>query len=158
MRPFLVLTIAWLVAFTPGCGRSSEAPVDASVRWVVTFHTLSGETRTASLAVADTQRARERGLMGRRTLPPDGGEVFVFPDTTDDGFWMKNTPIPLSIAFWGEDGRVVDILQMTPCTLGSCPLYRSREPYTHALEMNAGWFSDHGVRIGDEVEHTVIAG
>jgi uncharacterized protein len=102
------------------------------------------------LPVADTDAARERGLMGRTSLPPDGGMVFRFPSETDAAFWMKDTSIPLSVAFIG-DRRIVDILDMAPCGDDGCPLYRSAASYRTAIEMHAGWFSAHGIRIGDDV-------
>jgi uncharacterized membrane protein (UPF0127 family) len=104
------------------------------------------------LPVADTDEERERGLMGRRSLPPDGGMVFRFPATTDETFWMKNTLVPLSIAFVAEDRRVVDILDMAPCPGEPCPRYGADASYRTAIEMHAGWFAAHGVRIGDEVD------
>lgn len=95
--------------------------------------------------------------MGRSTLTPDAGMVFVFDEKTDEPFWMKDTLIPLSIAFWGDDGRVTDILDMQPCDADPCPTYTPRTPYTRALEMNLGWFDRQGIRIGDPVD-LVLAG
>jgi uncharacterized membrane protein (UPF0127 family) len=92
------------------------------------------------------------GLMGRTSLARNSGEVFVFDGPVRAGFWMKDTRIPLSIAFWDASGRIVDVKEMVPCTSDPCPVYRSRAPYTQALEMNAGWFDQHGVTIGDTVE------
>ena len=79
-----------------------------------TFRTATGVVRVDRLPVADTDEERQRGLMGRGSLPPDGGMVFRFPETTDETFWMKDTLIPLSIAFIADDRRVVDILDMAP--------------------------------------------
>ena len=93
--------------------------------------------------------------MGVEALDEDGGMVFVFDGEQDGSFWMKDTLIPLSIAFWGEDGRLLDILEMEPCTADPCPTYSARAPYTHALEMNAHWFDDRGIEIGDRVELTI---
>ncbi len=90
--------------------------------------------------------------MGVKELGPDTGMAFLLDAPSDTSFWMKNTLIPLSVAFWDDDGRVLDILEMTPCTTDSCPTYTPRAPYTTALEMNAGWFRRHGVQIGDPVE------
>lgn len=107
--------------------------------------------RTATLPVADSPEARAHGLMGVRSLPADAGMLFVFDAPTTATFWMQDTLIPLSIAFLA-DGRVVDILEMSPCTQDPCPTYASSAPYTQAVEMNAGWFGRHGVRIGDPVD------
>ncbi len=62
---------------------------------------------------------------------------------------MKDTLIPLSIAFVGQDGRIVTLANMAPCRTDPCPTYSSREPYTLAVEANQGWFRDHGIHEGD---------
>jgi uncharacterized membrane protein (UPF0127 family) len=120
-----------------------------------TFSTDNGDVQTSALEVADNDQERTRGLMERTELPADGGMVFVFPGGTSGPFWMKNTLIPLSIAFWNDEGTVLDILEMVPCEAESCPLYSPGITYTHALEMNAGWFADNGIEIGDRVELVV---
>jgi hypothetical protein len=110
------------------------------------------EVVTGRLEVADTVAEQQRGLMGRTTLPADGGMLFVFDEPTTTGFWMKDTVIPLSIAFVGARGRVVDTFEMTPCRADPCEVYRPTGEYTEALEMRAGWFADHGIEAGTEVE------
>jgi uncharacterized membrane protein (UPF0127 family) len=120
-----------------------------------TFFTHQKEVRTDALNVADSREERRVGLMGVESLDKDGGMVFVFDREQDGSFWMKDTLIPLSIAFWGEDRRLLDILEMDPCTADPCPTYSARAPYTHALEMNAHWFDDRGIEIGDRVELTI---
>jgi uncharacterized protein len=119
------------------------------------FETDKTSVRTNFLEVADTDAERRRGLMGRTSMEPDSGMVFVFDGEEDGAFWMKDTLIPLSIAFWSDDDRLVDILEMEPCEADPCPTYPARAPFTHALEMNAGWFDDHGIEIGDRVELTI---
>ena len=146
--------LAILATLLPACHRGGA---DALAVGVATFHTASGDVRTGTLSVAITEAERKRGLMGRTTLDENWGEVFVFDGTVQVPFWMKDTPIPLSIAFWNAGGSVVDIRDMRPCTADPCPLYRSRAPYTHALEMNVGWFASHGVKIGDTVELSVTS-
>lgn len=116
------------------------------------FTTDRADVRTGSLFVADSSEERARGLMGVDHLAADGGMVFVFDGEEAGSFWMKDTLIPLSIGFWGADGRLVDILEMEPCTADPCPRYAPRAPYTHALEMNAHWYQDRGIEIGDRVE------
>ena len=90
--------------------------------------------------------------MGRASLPPNAGMMFRFPEPTDAGFWMKDTLLPLSIAFWDVDGRIVAILDMEPCTADPCPVHRPGATYDTALEMRRGWFDEHGIEIGDRVE------
>ena len=90
--------------------------------------------------------------MGRRVLPPDAGMAFLFDEPTRNWFWMKNTFIPLSIAFWDDSGRIVEIFDMTPCPRPPCRLYLPGRPYIGAVEVNRGFFRSHGVQVGDRVE------
>lgn len=102
-----------------------------------------------TVEVADESSERERGLMGRDSLPDDHGMLFVYGQEATRSFWMRNTRIPLSIAFLDRRGHVVDIQQMDP---ESDSLYTSRQPAMYALEMDRGWFREHGVAVGDRVE------
>jgi uncharacterized protein len=146
------LALALMVLATACVRSGSSTSPSGHLIARTTFHTSAGDVRTSFLSVADTEAERQRGLMNRTSLARDGGEVFVFDGPVQDAFWMKDTLIPLSIAFWDASGRIVDLKEMTPCRSDPCPLYRPRAPYTHALEMNAGWFDEHGVTIGDTVE------
>lgn len=112
--------------------------------------TRSG-TATLDVEFAAEGRARTIGLMGRSRLDPDAGMVFLFDGPRTSGFWMKDTLIPLSIAFWDQSGRILRILHMTPCRADPCPLYNPGVPYVGAVETNLGWFADHGVQRGDPV-------
>jgi uncharacterized membrane protein (UPF0127 family) len=102
--------------------------------------------------IAETTEARRRGLMGVRNLEPDAGMAFLFPEPVDPGFWMKGTLIPLAIAFWNSDGRIVDIQEMTPCRNDPCPFHSPGAPVVGAVEANRGFFEANGVRPGDPVE------
>jgi uncharacterized membrane protein (UPF0127 family) len=108
-----------------------------------------GDEVTVHVEVADTQAERARGLMGRRELQDDAGMVFVFPTDSTSAFWMKDTLIPLSIAFYDERGTIVRILDMEPCTRDPCALYDPEASYRGALEVNRGAFEGWGVREGD---------
>ena len=108
-----------------------------------------GDDVTVHVEVADTQAERARGLMGRRELPDDTGMVFDFPTDSTSAFWMKDTLIPLSIAFYDERGTIVRILEMEPCTRDPCVLYDPEASYRGALEVNRGAFERWGVREGD---------
>ena len=88
------------------------------------------------------------GLMNRDALGSDDGMLFIFPQEQILSFWMKNTLIPLSIAFIKIDGRIVQINSMKPYSLDS---HFSHEKVKYALEMNDGWFTKHGVDVGDLV-------
>ncbi len=87
--------------------------------------------------------------MGREKLLADHGMLFVFPGETTTCFWMRNTPLPLSIAFINAEGRIVNIADMQPMTETShCPL----APIVYALEMQQGWFKDNGIKPGEQVQ------
>lgn len=98
--------------------------------------------------VANHMATRTTGLMFRRQMDPDNGMLFVFPDIDQRYFWMKNTLIPLSIAFIDEKGTILNILEMPPETEQTFP---SKGPAKFALEMNAGWFTKAGVKEGEKV-------
>ena len=98
--------------------------------------------------IADTPERRRRGLMFRKSLPPNRGMLFIFPEEDYHGFWMKNTGIPLSIAFISRDGRIRQIEVMEPM---SEEIHSSRFPVKYALEVNRGWFSQFGIRAGHVV-------
>ena len=102
------------------------------------FHRIEAE-------VAATPADRAQGLMHRRALAPNQGMIFVFPATATHCFWMRNTPLPLSIAFLDEQGRIINIDEMKPLSEDNhCP----QRPARFALEMNAGWFAAKGLKAG----------
>jgi uncharacterized membrane protein (UPF0127 family) len=101
--------------------------------------------------LADTQQRRLQGLMGRRSLPADAGMVFLFFSPTHAPFYMKDTTIPLSIAFFDASGKIIEIDNMDPCRSAPCPLYRPPDPYRGALEVNQGAFARWHVTVGDRV-------
>ena len=92
--------------------------------------------------------------MGVTTLGADDGMAFVWGEPTAGSFWMKDTLIPLSIAFVDENGRIVTILEMTPCAAEPCDTYEASAPYTMAIEANAGWFDALSIELGDTAEFT----
>jgi len=98
--------------------------------------------------IADTPEERAEGLMFRSSLPEDHGMLFVFPEPRPLGFWMKNTSIPLSIAYIDDDGTVLEIHDMEPHSLKSV---RSRQPAGYALEVNQGTFDRLGIAPGDRL-------
>lgn len=98
--------------------------------------------------VAATQASREHGLMGRKMLPPNHGMLFVFDHAAAQCFWMKNTPLALSIAFITTHGMVLSIAKMQPYTKTvHCP----PGPILYALEMQQGWFGHANIKPGDMV-------
>ena len=131
-----------------GCGGDDGA---SGPRAVVSH---GDEATTIAVELADTPAAREQGLMGRTSLPADAGMVFVYPEDHAGPFWMKDTLIPLSIAFYAADGRILRILDMQPCEADPCPLYDPEVPYRGALEVNEGAFADWGITEGDRLRIT----
>jgi len=98
------------------------------------------------LELAVTAEQQSRGLMFRPSLPEDQGMLFKFNQRTNGAFWMRNTLIPLSIAYIEDDGTVLDIQDMQPQS--DDPHYPAR-PYWYALEVNQGWFDRNGVAPGN---------
>lgn len=98
--------------------------------------------------VARTPAERATGLMGRKHLDKEEGMLFIFEEEGYHSFWMKDTLIPLSIAFIDREGRIVQITDMKPLTLTSHP---PPKPILYALEMNQGWFSKNRIKAGDVV-------
>jgi len=99
--------------------------------------------------IADEPSEHSRGLMFRESLAENAGMLFIYPSERTLAFWMKNTLLPLDIAYADREGRIVDIQQMEPQTLDTHP---SAAPAQYALEMNQGWFEANGVRVGDRIE------
>ena len=95
--------------------------------------------------VAATPEQRATGLMWRREMPQHEGMLFVFEQPSQQCFWMKNTLLPLSIAFVEDDGTIVNIDEMKPQTLDS---HCSTKPVRYVLEMNQGWFARKGLKPG----------
>jgi uncharacterized protein len=108
--------------------------------------TLGIHVITAELAT--TPQSRMIGLMMRERLAPNHGMVFVFEDKSQHCFWIRNTLIPLSIAFIEDDGTIVSIADMSPKSEAStCPPRAVR----YALEMDQGWFAKRGVSAGNKI-------
>jgi len=123
----------------PGSGALPEP----GMAWVI----FGGDTVRAE--VADSQEERERGLMNRTSLGEDEGMLFVFQDEEVRSFWMRNTYVPLDIAFLDSALEVVDIQQMEPETE---EFYESARPAMFAVEVAQGWMVAHGVEVGDQAE------
>ena len=113
-----------------------------TVQLSIKGHSLVAETAT-------TTATRTVGLMHRFSLKPDHGMLFVFDAPQPLAFWMKNTFVPLSIAFLGADGSILNIEDMTPQTEATHP---SRGLALYALEMKKGWFAQYAIVAGDRVD------
>jgi uncharacterized membrane protein (UPF0127 family) len=107
------------------------------------------------IELADTPSKREYGLMNRKYLPKNQGMLFKFPNPTLASFWMKNTYIPLDIAFLDDHGSVLQIESMSP--LNTKAIYSNRS-CRYALEVNKGWFAENGITVGSRVGGEGIRG
>ena len=132
-----MLLLVIISLFTGACSASSLPTVELEVK---------GRVFTAE--VADSSDERSVGLMNRKSLPGNHGMLFVFESDSQVSFWMKNTQIPLSIAFISSDGTIRQIEDMEPGSLASTV---SRRNVRYALEMNRGWFEENGVGPGDVI-------
>jgi uncharacterized protein len=139
-------TIA-LLALLAGCSNPSEATSSEATLRIDT----GWQDVEVRVEVADTLVERARGLMGRTALDEDAGMVFLTSWPSETPFWMKNTLIPLSVAFWDQERRIFRIHDMEPCREEPCPLYEPGAPWIGALEVNQGFFEEHGVEVGDRV-------
>lgn len=131
-----MLPILFLFISSSGC--SSAFTEEMEVRVI----TVGGVDVEAEIAA--TPSTRERGLMYRKSLSKDSGMLFVFPRTSRQAFWMKNTFIPLDVGFFDQQGFLTEVIPME--TDNGKTIYRSAEPARYALEMNQGWFKAHRLK------------
>ena len=121
------------------CAWAQDAPQHLpAIRLSVGMHVIRAE-------VAQTPEQRSIGLMFRKTLGTNDGMLFSFEQPGVQCFWMKNTLLPLSVAFIADDGRVVNVENMKPQTLDS---HCSTQPVRFVLEMNDGWYARRGIGAG----------
>jgi uncharacterized membrane protein (UPF0127 family) len=128
------------VAPTPTAGQARLNVTPARIR------KANGEVVNMSIEVARTNEEQGTGLMGRPSLPADSGMLFVFKSVGRVSFWMKDTPLPLSIAFIAADGKIVDIQDMQPF---SEQTVSPRQDHLYALEVTQGYFNQKGIKLGD---------
>jgi uncharacterized membrane protein (UPF0127 family) len=141
---FLLSPLRLKAQASPGCD-ASQPPY--GVVQIDTFPRVD-------LELAQTPEQREFGLMNREWMPPDNGMLFVYQNESHEAYWMYHTLLPLSIAFVDRDGTIVDIKDMprlsNPDDAAEAArfVYPSVAPYWYALEVNQGWFFEHGVGVG----------
>jgi uncharacterized membrane protein (UPF0127 family) len=133
--------LALIVAMTAGAA-AQGVPQDLPVI------TLQAGINNIRAMVAITPDQRQTGLMFRREMAQHEGMLFVFDEPSMQCFWMKNTLLPLSIAFLADNGSVVNVDEMKPQTLDS---HCSTRPVRFVLEMNQGWFTKRGIKPGSKV-------
>jgi uncharacterized protein len=116
-----------------------------------------GHVARVRVQIADTPDRQQVGLMCRNALDPDSGMLFIFPASVRESFWMKNTLIPLAIAFIDANWRIVRIIEMpvasdpTSDDLSKFPLYDPHLPFRYALEVNSGFFKSHEISEHAEI-------
>lgn len=149
----LALALVVPAACSPGPRAAPlSVPFETARIWIVT----GPDSIPLTIEVASTPAQWERGLMGRDTLDPEGGLLFVFdePRGAEDGFWMWQTFLPLELATLDAQGRITVILEMEPCLERdpeACTEYLPGVPHSAALEVNRGWFARNGVEVGARV-------
>ena len=121
-------------------------PMQAAWGGEITLHIDNHSIRAA---IANTPHSRERGLMHHADLCADCGMLFIFPQPGKYSFWMKDTPLPLSIAFIAADGSILYIAEMQA---NSTQSYSARGDVLYVLEMNKAWFAEHGVKQQEQVQ------
>ena len=142
-------TIAGLAALAIFLGSLGSNAADSGgiERQPLTIVTAQGDVAYLDVEVADTTDERSVGLSGREDVPDGTGMLFVIPQR-GAGFWMKDTLVPLSVAFLGRCGEIVDIQDMQPLSLD---IHQAEPDYSFGLEVPLGWFAQHGIKVGDLV-------
>ena len=138
-RHLLQLMLIGLVA----CAGTSQAPAQMPEITLA----IGGQKLIAEVAASNPERMQ--GLMHRRMMPESRGMLFVFTEVSTHAMWMKNTFIPLSVAFIDVNGVITNIEDMKPHTLDS---HGASKPVRFALEMNLGWFAKRGIKAGAKIE------
>lgn len=145
-RPFAALALAACALLAAPMPASAQSPDGKPQSLPIT--TLKVGPHAVAAEVASTPDQRSLGLMYRFSLPADHGMLFVFPEPQPLAFWMRNTYIPLSIAFIDAEGRILNVEEMPPRSDATHP---SRGDALYALEMRKGWFAERGVGPGARV-------
>lgn len=134
-----LVVVALAIAIAADAGAQARAqPALPSIKLTAGIHVITAE-------VAATPMSRSVGLMHRERLAPNHGMLFVFEDRSQQCFWMRNTLVPLTIAFVEDDGTILQLADMAPRSdVSHC----SDKPVRYALEMEQGWFGRRGIAAG----------
>ncbi len=162
-RTFLAVASLALAGCAKGDGTAADAvprsgprvATGAEAKGPDAFFPLAVGGKALRVQVVVTEPEQQRGLMGRRDLGADDGMVFVYPLPQQMSFWMKNTPTPLDIGFFKEDGTLGEIYAMYP--FDETPVRSVGADYTLALEVNQGWFAKQGLKPGAKLDHAQLA-
>ncbi|CAB3786334.1 hypothetical protein LMG28688_02247 [Paraburkholderia caffeinitolerans] len=141
--------LTFTAAVTSSAAQAQQMPPGAKQPGDFPHTKLTAGMFVIDAAVAANDTDREQGLMYRTQLAPNEGMLFVFGENAVHCFWMKNTLIPLSIAFMRADGTITDIDEMQAETTNNhCP----RNNGVYALEMSKGWFTAKGIKPGMKID------
>lgn len=154
-RPRLGLFLLFaVIAVLPACNRSWETGRNSGDLPRGTLEIAGDERLVLEVDLALTIDTQARGLMDVEEIPDDYGMVFLWSDSAKHAFYMKDTLIPLDIAWWNAEGEIVDIQTMQPCTSDPCQTYVPAGTHVGAVEVNAGLLKEAGVEVGDKVTLT----
>ena len=146
----LVAVVSGLLFACGGDARPDGSPAGAQAPVPSRAVELRSETASVGITVelADSLSERRRGLSGRERLAADTGMLFVNDQDVTVGYHMRDTSIPLSLAFIAADGEILAIVEMEPCRADPCPVYEPPSAYRFGLEVNRGAFSRWGIEAG----------
>jgi len=129
---------------------STVTPASAAGKCFIYLESENGKKIMLNVEIADTTARREKGLMFRKSLNESEGMLFIFDSEQNLNFWMKNTYIPLDIAYIDKNGLINEIYHMKPLDVSLT--YNSIKPAMYALEVNLDWFSLHKIKTGSKIE------
>jgi uncharacterized membrane protein (UPF0127 family) len=154
----LALLAVGLMALTPAGRARAQDAVGACGDVTAPYAEVQIDTYPRiNLDLARTPQEHEIGLMYRDYLPPESGMLFIYQAESNEGYWMYHTLVPLSIAWIDRGGTIVDIQDMprlndpNDMQEAARTVYTPAAPYRYALEVNEGWFADHGVGVGQQI-------
>lgn len=147
----LVLLLAFMAG---GCADAIDGSNDNLPRSTLTIARDGTALLSLEVELALTAADQQKGLMGVKSLPRSSGMAFLWSTPVRSSFTMRNTLIPLDIAFWNEDNTIVDILQMEPCREEPCDPYIAITDYVGAVEVNKGVLVAEGIQPGDKITLT----
>lgn len=142
-RSQILVFVLLLSVITTACSQNPKL-----AKKEITLVRVDGSSEKIVAELALTEKEREHGYMGRKTIPDGTGMLFVFYHDQVQNFWMKNTPHPLSIAYIDSSGKIRDILDMTPFSLANVT---STVSVRYALEVPQGWFDKVNIKVGDSL-------
>lgn len=144
MKRVILLLAVFAAAVSFACREGSKSEEGFEVR------VSQGEaSATVTVELARTVSERQQGLMFRQELAEDAGMLFLHPEDVRSGFWMKNTYVPLDIAYISSGGEVLEVHHGKPLDE---TVLQPKAPYRYVLEVNHGWFERHGLGPGARVE------